>query len=1376
MNQLAVDLPSAGVVRVIGPEEAGAGFLVSASGLIVTCAHVLARCAPGDTVSVEPLVGHQPLPAAVDLLQDPPDVAVLRLTAPVPPEAMVLPLGRSPNSPQPGLRTFGYPQMRPEIGLPGELAFYGVTAADGYDQLALRSEEATLGFSGAPIWDAELGAVVGMIKSIARGDPAQRLGNTAIGVPVEVIRNLCPALRLPADCPYRALEPFTEDHVDFYYGREHATSQLLTSLAARDFVPVVAISGGGKSSLLQAGLAKGLQDRPVVGLAQRIRCYHRVSDQPHAELLQSLAQHGILLPQELAAAPPQELAAAIRGAIIHSELIVVVDQFERLYTDCKDADRNRFVALLQCLATDPVKVVIGLRADFYHLALADLGERLAAGQVALAPMTEQELSRAVAAPAEKLLRSFQPGLTQQLIEDVRGRPGDLPLLQFALTELWERDAAGGVLTMETYRGLGVELPDGTHLPGAQGALIRRAEQVWHDLDSADQLRLQRILLGLIAAQPAEISASLLGDMRDLSRPARLAQWDEDDQQLIQRLIDTRLLTADKTLAGGQPTVEVSHEALLRAWPRLRNWLAEHSQFVQWRAQDLAPNLERWFDSDKNPEFLLPRSLLEPALRWLRDYPDKLTGPQARYIQASKRRRTRRRGLLSGAVAVLVAASLVAAGVFYSLQQTAVQRQKIATSRLLIMESETLGDTDPVLSKLLSVAAWRVNPSSDAQYAMLAAANLPGIAALAATTGSIHTVAFSPDGKILATGSQDGRVRLWDVATRRQVGPSLTVGTVAVNKVAFSPDGKILAAASITGTVRLWDVANGRLVSSIYGGRGVALDLVAFSPDGKILAAGGWIGTPSVGLVRLWDLTTGHEIANFRSSSAGEILSVAFSPDSKVLATGSLGTIADPYGTVRLWDIASRQEIGGPFAGDIAVANSVAFSPDGKILVGGGQDGTVRLWDVATRQQIGSPMSANAIGVTSVAFSPDGRTLGAGSQDGTVRLWDVATQQQIGVPLGADDRGVTSVAFSPDGKTLATGNEDGTARLWDVPVAINDPLGTPLVGDTRDVTSVAFSPDGKILATGSYDGTARLWDVATQQQIGAPLADHAGTVDSVAFSPDGKILATGNEDGTVQLWELATRQEIGMLGIPLTGLSKWVTSVAFSPDGKTLAAGNEDGTVQLWDVATRQQISTPVTLGALSGPSLGFSHDGKILAIGGGRGTVQLWDMADRRQTGTLFASDTAPDAVAFNPDGKILATGNADDTARLWDVATRQQIGPALIGGTDWVVSVSFSPNGEILATGSKDGSVRLWDVATQQQIGSPFTGNGQADDVVNPVTFSPDGKVLATGSSNGTVQLWDVAYLTDLVPYLCASAGRSFTHAEWTLYAPGLAYQNICT
>lgn len=595
------ELPAAGVMRVVGPESTGAGFLVTASGLIVTCAHVLAGAAPGATVRVEPQAGGEPLEATILLLQDPPDVAVLQLTAEVPREATVLPLGRSPQGQdrRQGLLTFGYPRVRAEAGFPGEVTVIsGGTSDDGYRQLALDSNQATLGFSGAPIWDLDRGAVVGMIKGIVNEDPGQRLESTCLGVPAEVIRDLYPQLRLPAGCPYRGLEPFTEDHADYYFGRDQATSQLLTSLTARDFVAVVAVSGGGKSSLLQAGLAKGLRDQPGQSLAQRVRCYQRVGSHPHSGLLHCLAQRGIPLPQELAQAPAAEVAAAILGAAPPNGLIVVADQFERLYTDCADAERKWFVELLLRLATGRVKVAIGLRADFYHLALADLGERLPTGQVALAPMSERDLSQAITEPAGRLLRSFQPGLAQRLAADVRGHPGDLPLLQFALTQLWKLDEADGVLTEETYRRLGFKLPDDTYLPGAQGALINQAEELWNSLDEADQPRIQRILLGLIAVQPVGTSASPLADSpRDLSRPAPLAQWGKDDQPLIQQLIDARLLTANKS-HDGRATVEVSHEVLLRAWPRLRTWLEKHEKFVRWWAQDLAPNLERWASSGK----------------------------------------------------------------------------------------------------------------------------------------------------------------------------------------------------------------------------------------------------------------------------------------------------------------------------------------------------------------------------------------------------------------------------------------------------------------------------------------------------------------------------------------------------------------------------------------------------------------------------------------------------------------------------------------------------------------------------------------------------------------------------------------------------------
>ena len=953
----------------------------------------------------------------------------------------------------------------------------------------------------------------------------------------------------------------------------------------------------------------------------------------------------------------------------------------------------------------------------------------------------------------------------------------LPLLSHALDQAW-RSRTGDVLTLADYERTG----------GIEGAVAESAQRAYDRLTPAQRTAARHVFTRLTATSSDGVDTADRAARAELTEGKTAAEA-QDLEAVLEAFATERLLT----LAAG--TVEISHEVLLTAWPLLRDtWLAEtHAdRIVRTRLHNVAAD---WVRGSRDPSYLYSGSLLQAAAETaarIRANPARyppLSQAERGFVRASEsaqRRRVRRRqSLIAFLVALAVGLASVAVLAIHN-SQVAVGQRDVAVSRQLALQSEVLGDTgtDPGLSTLESIAAWRISPTSEARYAMLAAAARPGIATLAGDTGAVTSVAYSPDGKTLATVSDDATV-LWDVATGQQIGKPFTASQISgqFTSVAFSPDGKTLATGSIIGGVQLWDVATHRQIgifgqlTSPGGFSGDVVSSVAFSPDGKTLASGGW-------WVQLWDVAGHRPIGNSFNGRIGTFLSVAFSPDGKILASGS----AD--GTVRLWDVATGQQIGKPLTGSTDQVNSVTFSPDGKTLASGSADGTVRLWDVATGQQIGNNLAGGGA-VDSVAFSPDGKTLASGSADDTVRLWDVATGQQIGDPLTGHTGPVNSVTFSPDGKTLATGSADDTVRLWDV-ASITGVAS--LTGQTTAVNSVAFSPDGKTLASGSADGaddTVRLWDVAARQQIGNPLVGHSahpGQV-SVAFSPDGKILASGSADSTVRLWDVATRQQIGNpLGQP--SIFGSVGSVAFSPDGKVLASGSAFSAVQLWDVATRQQIGNPIsppsspgeTLGQVS--SIAFSPDGTILADGivfssasasdVGTGTLQVWDVANHRQLiGNLANTVGAVYSVAFSPDGKTLASGSADGTVRLWDVATGQQIGDLLTGATGPVNSVTFSPDGQTLASGSGDGTVRLWDVATGQQIGAPLTGHAGP---VNSVTFSPDGKTLASGSADGMVQLWDVAYLTDIVPDLCALAGRSLTRAEWALYVPsGPAYQSVC-
>lgn len=561
-----------------------------------------------------------------------------------------------------------------------------------------------------------------------------------------------------------------------------------------------------------------------------------------------------------------------------------------------------------------------------------------------------------------------------------------------------------------------------------------------------------------------------------------------------------------------------------------------------------------------------------------------------------------------------------------------------------------------------------------------------------------SVAFNPDGQILATASDDKSVRLWSVHTgaeiRRFVGCRKSVLSVA-----FSPDGNTIAGGSDDYTVRLWDVATGTETRRFLG-HDNSVSSIAFSPDGRALASASFDKT-----IRLWEVTTGTEIRRFQGHKS-PVRSIAFSPDGQALASASDDR------TVRLWETATAFEV-RCFQGHKSPLRSVAFSSDGQVLASASADSTVRLWDIASGTEV-KRFQGHDNSVRSVTCSPNGQFLASASDDKTVRLWDCTTGVEIRRFQGRDNP-IWSVAFSCDGQALASASEDKTVRLWNVAAGT---VVQCLQEDESSVWSVAFSLDGLALASGSLDNTVRLWDVATGLVI-QRLQGHEKPIWSIAFSPNGKTLISGSEDRTVRIWDVTAGAEIGCLRH-----DKLVSSVAFSPYEQSIASASDDKIVRLWDIVTGAEIRR------FQGHEnrvrgVAFSPDGQTIASASFDNTVRLWMVATGSEIQRFQGHESLVWSVAFSPDGQALASGSRDNTVRLWEIASGSEI-QIFRGHGSLVRSIAFSPDGQTLASCSDDSTIRIWDVvtATCRAILSPLPEGW--------VAFSPDGRYKLGGIPAG--------------------------------------------
>ncbi|MCR6484808.1 hypothetical protein M8542_18425 [Amycolatopsis sp. OK19-0408] len=1153
--------------------------------------------------------------------------------------------------------------------------------------------------------------------------------------------------------PYVGLAAFTSADAGRFFGRERLIEKLLARLSRQRFLAVLGASGSGKSSLLRAGLLPAVKG-PAVLLTPGARPLQECAVKFAAAL--GVAPGALL---DDFAAHPRNLGLAARQLTdeTDTDVVLVVDQFEEVFTLCQDdRERARFLAALVTATTEPgsrTRVVLGIRTDFYtHCARhAELAEAMQDAQVLVGPMTTEELRQAISRPAVDAGYRVENALVSRLVADATGQPAVLPLLSHALLETWRR-RRGTTLTLAGYESTG----------GVERAIAQTSEGTFAKLSGRQQRLARQIFLRMTA-----LGEGTEDTKRRISR-GELDTDDEDTAVVLGELASARLVALDDT------GIEIAHEALIRGWPRLREWLTRDRDGLRVHRQ-LTEATDAWQSVDEDPGWLYRGTRLAIAREWAARQDAALSQRERRFLDASlavehaerdrDRRRTRRLRQLVALLAVLLVVAVAATGYAGYAESTATDQRNHALAQKVAGQALAMRATNPALAAQLALAAYRLDPGADERGSLLGVFATPYSTRVTGHTGRINTVALRPDGRVLATASWDGTARLWDVHDPHHPAPLgvLSGHTGNVNNVAFSADGRTAATAGFDGTVRVWDVGDparpgpGTIVEQ-HEGKAYA---VAFSPVGALLATGDVDGT-----IRLYDTSAHPKQVGELTGHTSYVNNLAFSADGRLLASAS----ADK--TARIWDVAARRPL-GVATGHTDVVHAAVFSPDGRVLATASQDQTARLWDVADPAhpaQLASLGAHKAI-VRSVAFTADGHTLATTGFDRTARLWDVADPRQPReLPsLPGHTGAVVSAVFTRDGRTLATASDDQTARLWDLP-------GPAVPAHTARACRAAFGRG--LLATGGYDQVVRLHDLAdpAAPRTVATIGGFGNAVCGVAISPDGRTLATGSWDHTMTLRDITDPKHPGP-PVVFSRPKDDIDAVAFSPDGTLLATAGEGHTVRLWDLTDRLR---PVEIAKLTGHeddvhALAFAPDGRTLASAGWDHTARLWDVSAPRTPRPLAELDGHTDtifSVAYSPDGRTLATAGADRTVRLWDVAdpAHARASAVLAGHADNVLGVSFSGDGATLASGSYDHTIRLWDVASAS-LSAVLPEEG---DRVSAVQYAPDGHTLAGTVADGTVRLWE----TDparAAEKICAVAAPRITAPEWAESLPGLDYDPPC-
>ena len=1161
-------------------------------------------------------------------------------------------------------------------------------------------------------------------------------------------------------CPYMGLSAFCEEDAQYFYGREILTQELVHKIANSAFTTVIGASGSGKSSVVQVGAIPALkQGKQIPNSEQWVIKTIRPGANPLEALVQKLGVGSSQL-EGILHLGVESFVYWIRNHTCPF-IVLVVDQFEELFTLAPATDREKFLELLLGAveyAGDRFKLIITLRADFIAscLEIAALAKLLQDNTVLIPPkLSLDDYRRVIINPARQVGLKVEPELVEILLRELDRSAGDLPLLEFVLEQLWHH-RVNGELTLKAYQ---------EKLGGIKGALERSSQEVYENLDPQAQECAKWIFLSLtqlgegtedtrrrvnkseliVKKYPIELVEKTL----QIFTAAKLVVMNlEEDEELLAagkgnfdtHNVETELI---RSLQNGNPsvTVEVAHEILIRHWPTLRWWLEENRARLRSQRQ-IEQAAQLWKQNNRHCDFLLQGVRLMEAEDIYIKYTDELSEDIQEFIVvclqerkqqqflAQKRVRQRRRAI--SALSILGVATLGLGGFAYWKFKTAQLRDVVGfneSARANILSNkqlEALMDTVKAGRRIEQT----INVPEDVRFKTVNSlqkilAEIQEVNRLKGHEAAITSVDISPNGNIIASASDDFTVKIW-----RKDGKlirTLREHQAEVKSVSFSPDGNMIATASWDGTVKLWKTSDGTNIRTIKGNAKFIFS-VDWSPQGNTIA----VGMDNV--IKILRVSDGSLLSILKGHNY-YVRAIKFSPDGEILASGGWDK------TIKLWSTKDGRLI-HTLKGHKKQVRGIAFSPDGKIIASGGDDKTIKLWKLSNNTLIRS-IPAHNNQVLNVNFSHDGKTLVSSSFDSTIKLWDTRDGSLIQT-LSGHLIAAYSAKFIPDkdNQTLVSVGADQTVRTWQR----NDALIKTIKAHEGKVYSVRFDPSRNIIASAGSDKTVKLRQVSdgNLKQI---LVGHKNEVYSLNYSPDGSILASTDSKFLIKLWRMSDASLIA----DLKGHTNEVNSVSFSPSGRIIASGSRDKTVKLWDANTHTVIKT------LKGHekeilSVVFSPKGDILASGSRDNTIKIWRVKDGKLLNTFKGHTDAINSLSFSPQGDILASASTDTSIKIWRIIDGALL-QTLRGHIGAVWGITFSPDGKIIVSTSSDNTVRLW-----SPNGIELKTLEGHSDVVTNASFSSDGKILASSSQDGTIKLWRMSSIKlqtlDLNSLLARSCG----------------------